>query len=101
MKGTPQYGSKDSTKILDEEGSTVTKTTNYKNYEVVSPERNRYKYRHRVTSSDDEDRVIKEFNKLREENPRILDPAIEYSHTADGNKNGYYYVITCYTILEY
>lgn len=95
------YGSETVTELMDEEGSTMTTTTDYKAGQPKSPKRRKITARVRVFGRDAEREKYLEFSKELEDNPTWLDPNWSIERSLDGEKNGYYYVIKCYTLLEY
>jgi hypothetical protein len=95
-------GSEEITEILDDNGSThATITSYYGGGKTATPRKHRYRLRIKVTSHLEEEVVLREFIKERLLDKTILDPAIEYEYSPKGKRENFYYVIKCYTKLEY
>lgn len=97
----PQWGSEELTKIMDDEGSTMTTSVDYKNGQPKVPMRRHYKIRLRVYSRQEERDKYHEFSKELEDNPHMLDAGWHIENSLDGKTGGYYYVIKSYTELCY
>jgi len=95
------YGSSEKTEILDDNGSTEATITQFYDGKQSRPVRHRYRIKRKVTSHLEEEEVFKEFMRERLTDKTILDPAIEFEYSPKGVKEGYYFVIKCYTKLEY
>jgi hypothetical protein len=96
-----QFGTSEATKVLDNDGSTVTAELQYKDGIPKSPTRNHYKLRIRVHSPEEERQKYLSFSKELEDNPNMFDPAFLIIHSKEGDKFGYYYVVKCYTLLQF
>lgn len=96
-----QFGTKQASEVIDANGSTKTVKEDYRDGEAKKPIRVEYKLRSRVTSADEERQAYLDFSKLLEYDPALLDPAFLIEHSVAGKKGGYYYVVRCYTRLEY
>lgn len=92
-----QYGSKSVTEVLEDGEST--KTTEEVYYEgLLQLRKVHYKVPHRTNKTD-----IAALEKLCVNlftDPKKLDPSLTLEHTRNGDKNGYYNIIECYTLLE-
>lgn len=96
-----EYGTLETTHILDNNGSTVTKEVNYVKSETNKPVRNKYRIKKRVHNQREEHEAYIEFSNDISRDKSKLDPAFQIERTKLGNDNGYYYVVLCYTQLEY
>lgn len=95
------FGKKETTEVIDSNGSTKTNINDYRNGELVTPRRVRYEVRTRVSNVDEERKAISEFSDLYNKDRTMLDAAIMIERSIAGNKKGYYYVVKCHTVLEY
>lgn len=96
-----QFGTQETTKILDDNGSTVTDKVDYKDGVAKRPTRKLYKFRERVHTREEERKKYLEFSVELEDNSNMLDPSWNIERSAIGDKQGYYYVVKSYTLLEY
>lgn len=95
-------GSHEETKILDDNGSTESSETKYfgkghKSY----PVRHRFRIRRKVANQREEQEEYATFSDDLITDKTMLDPVFEIEHTKKGDEEGYYFVIRCYTKLEY
>lgn len=92
-----RYGKQKETNTLDENGSTVTKETNFVDHKTVNPVRKRYEIRQRVADKKEE---MTEYLKFSDSlDGTKLDP--EFRLEFPSVPGTYYYVVKCYTELEY
>ncbi|HET7629983.1 MAG TPA: hypothetical protein VFK03_01275 [Candidatus Saccharimonadales bacterium] len=98
MSDDLKYGSHERTYIIDDNGSTVSQLINYVKGQPNKPIRNRFKVRHPVDSLDIES--LGQMAKRILEDPTKLDGTLELDRSV---KNGetHFYVVECYTTLEY
>ena len=96
------FGSGEVTSILDDNGSTATASIDYKAGKPKLPIRRHYKIRERVHSQAEEQEKYLQFSDELKSNHLLLDPLwLPKERSKDGDQNGYYYVVKCYTLLEY
>lgn len=95
------FGKKESTQVIDENGSTATRSLNIRDGEPVKPSRVRYEIKKRVTNSLEEQEAYYTFSKDFNNDKSKLDPEFRIEYTKIGREHGYYYVVSCYTQLEY
>lgn len=96
-----QFGSEKNTKVIDDNGSTVTNVIDYNKGIPKALSRNKYEIRTRVYTPEEEREQYLSFSYEIEKDPTMLDPAFMIERSVQGNKNGYYYVVRCYTRLQY
>lgn len=102
MKDKISYGASEKTVILDDNGSTQSTLVNlYDGGKVSKPIRHRYKIKVKVHSQKDEHEAYVRFSDDLKQDPTMLEPSFEIEHTKLGKANGYYFVVKCYTKLEY
>lgn len=102
LKRVPTFGSVETTKIIDDNGSTITKTTDYKNGMPKSPVRVTFRFRERVYSDQEALKKHLAFSEELAATPSMLDPVwLPKERSKDGDANGYYYVVKGYTLLDY
>jgi hypothetical protein len=65
------------------------------------PVRHRFKIREKVTNQREEHEAYVKFSDDLKQDPTMLEPAFEIEHTKAGKDAGYYFVVKCYTKLEY
>lgn len=95
------FGTTEATKLLDDDGSKETTTENYRAGQVVRPIRKRYEIKTRVHNQKDEQQAYLEFSDELARDKSKLDPVFKIERSNIGDKNGYYYVVSCYSMLEY
>lgn len=95
------YGAKDTTHVIDDEGSTRTTARNIVNDEIVRPVRQRYEIKTRVHNQREEHEAYLKFSDEFARDRSMLDTYVKIEHSKVGDQNGYYYVVKCYTQLEY
>lgn len=95
------YGNTQTTVILDNNGSTITSEENIVAGKINRPIRKRYELKVRVHSQQEEHEAYLKFSDDLANDKTKLDPAFRIDKTKLGNENGYYYVVNCYTQLEY
>jgi len=94
-----RFGKQTETTTLDDDGSTVSVENNIIDYKTVRPIRKRYEYRVRVADKKEE---MTEYLKFSDSLTKDrLDPEFRLEYTRHGNEHGYYYVIKCWSTLEY
>lgn len=96
-----QFGMVSKVKSLDKEGSTKQVDDTILNGESKSPLRVSYKMRVRVHNQTEEHQEYVKFSDEVNDNRSMLDPCFMIEHNRLGDQSGYYYVVRCYTILEY
>lgn len=96
-----EYGKKEITEVLDEEGSKRTQSLNVVKGVASRPVRVRYEIRKRVSSDLEEQEAYFNFSREFNNDKSMLDPAFCIDKSKVGDANGYYYVVCCYTRLEY
>ena len=94
-----EYGQIEDEVQLDGDGSTVTIERNYVQRKLAKPVRRRYKYRVRVTNKKEEMAEYLKFTDSLTDDK--LDPAFTIERSKHGDANNYYFVVKCYTILDY
>lgn len=95
------YGTTETTKVIDSNNSTETTAQNIKNNEIVMPVRKRYEIRKRVSSQEQEHHEYTLFSNELSIDKAMLDPSFKIERSRSGDDKGYYYVVRCYTLLEY
>ena len=96
-----KFGEVEKTRIIDENGSTATSQTIYTDGEPRTPQRVRYSIRQRVKDDKQEHQAYIDFSNEVAYDLKRLDPAFMIERTKTSLDNGYYYVVKCYTVLEY
>src|ERR1700757_3267758 len=96
-----KFGKEETTKVIDAQGSTKTTSETYVDGTVVTPARRYYELKRRVSSQRDEHAILLEFSDDIMADRTKLDPIVKYQRSRQGDEHGYYYVILCYTQLEY
>jgi len=76
LKKTPQFGSIETTKILDDNGSTRTDSTNYIEGEIKRPIRHTYTFREKVFNQLEARQKQEDFMQELEDNNVMLDPML-------------------------
>ena len=99
--GSMEFGKISTTKILDDEGSTVTECENVFDSQPVKPIRRTYEIRTRVNSQSKEHTAYIKFSDDLLHDKTKLDPYFRIERTISGDKEGYYYVVCVYTQLIY
>ena len=97
----PKFGKVSTTSVIDKEGSTSTFDTNYVNGDVKLPVRNRFEIKVRVCTQAEEHAEYMKFSQELRENPYMLDACFRIDRSSIGDKKGFYYVVKCFTRLEY
>jgi hypothetical protein len=93
------FGVEKETTTLDDSGSTVTVERKWMNSTIVKPVRRYYEHRVKVKDKKEEfAEYIKFSDGLTKDK---LDPAFRVEHTKHGDETGYYFVVKCYTTLDY
>lgn len=95
------YGAQKTTQVIDDNGSTITTAKNIVNDEVVRPVRQYYEVKTRVHNEREEHEAYIEFSDDLRKDKSMLDPNWRIERSKIGNDNGYYYVVRCWTCLEY
>lgn len=88
-----QYGRVHTIRTLDDEGSTIVEESTVVNYEETDTKRH-YEMRIRVTTEKEE---LEQFLQFRTRTKEMTKAAFLIEHTAIGNKDGFWYVILCWT----
>lgn len=101
MDKTPTYGTVRRTKLLDDDGSKVTIEEKFVAGTLNRPVRNHYEIKSRVTSQKEEHALYLAFSDDINSDTTKLDPSFKIEKTQLGKEKGFYYVVTCYTRLEY
>lgn len=101
MKLNSPYRKEHVTKLLDDNGSTVTNELNIVKSKSIAPTRKRYEMKYRVNTQKEEHEKMLEFSDELAKNKSMLDPVIRWEHTKLGREHGYYNLVCCYTVLEY
>ncbi len=94
-----QYGTEEQTSILDSNGSTVDTIRNYKRGEVVKPIRRRFNIRQKVVTREDELKAYEEFSATLDAFKK--DPEFKVDKGPLNKGEAFYYVIKCWTTVEY
>ncbi len=93
-----KYGSQERTRVIDEHGSTTSRLTKYHAGVQAGPTSVRLKIRHPAAEL-----TIEELGKMAHDllnDPMKLNGTLELDRTTRDGKM-YYYVVECYTVLEY
>jgi hypothetical protein len=93
------FGVEKETINLDDSGSTVTTERKIMNSTIVKPVRRYYEYRVKVKDKKEELTEYLKFSDSLDKNK--LDPGFRIEHTKHGDDTGYYFVVKCYTTLDY
>jgi len=94
-----EFGKKLSTQLLDDEGSTETKTETYMHGQVQKPVRIRYEIRHRTDKTDLE--TLANIAEKLINDPSKFDTELKLEKSKAGEVSGCYHIVECYTALEY
>lgn len=94
-----QYGNKETTKLLDDDGSTVTKHETFRAGVVTGAVKERFAIRHRTEKTDLESltTIVKQLLS----DPAKLDAELKLEKTRSGEQDGYYHIVECYTTISY
>lgn len=95
------FGAIKTTEFTDDNGSTVSTEVKYHSGMKAKPVRRYYEIKHKVKDQKEEHEEYLRFSEDIKTDQAKLDPAWKIEHTKQGNEQGYYLVISCYTILEY
>lgn len=95
------FGKKETTSVLDGHGSTKTENENIIKGESITPKRVRYEIKKRVHNKREEQEAYLLFSTDVVDDPKKLDPDFKIERSKVGNASGYYYAVSCYTVLEY
>jgi hypothetical protein len=93
------FGAIAPTQLIDDNGSTKTTETKIHNGQTTGPVRVRYEIRHR-TKKDDLLFPSQVISDLLTDMMK-LDTLIRLEKTKTGEQEGYYNLVSCYTVLEY
>lgn len=96
MKYVIQYGKQVDVTKLDEEGSIVTEEKTIMDFKEVD---NKQRFEIRVKVHDDKEE-LSEYLQFRTDTKDMANAEFRIEHTAIGNKQGFYYVIKCYTVRK-
>lgn len=96
-----QYGTATTTQILDENGSTEITTEKYVKGIINKPVRKAYEIKTRVKSQAEEHEAYINFSDSLSRDKSKLEPSFKIERSKIGDDNGYYYVVECYSVLEY
>lgn len=97
----PKFGMVETKQVIDTDGSTVTTTEKLRKGIVNPPVRRYYEMRKRVASEKDEFEEYAEFSLDIRNDKSMIEPAFRIERSKVGDLEGYYYVVRCYTRLEY
>ena len=95
------FGKTKTTQVIDDNGSTKTTERNYMAGEVTKPSREYFEYRHKVQNEKEEHEAYLDFSLSLHNDKTMLDPAFRIERSKIGDKDGYYFVVKCYTRLVY
>jgi len=95
-----EFGKEQEKRIIDENGSTSTTTTNYVAGLEKFPIRRSYEIRTRVLNQNEEHKAYMSFSDEINRDKSMLDPYFKIEHSLEGDKVGYYYATKCFTRLE-
>jgi len=95
------FGKTKTTKTLDDSGSTRTLEQNFRDGEATRPSREYFEYRQKVTSDKEEHEAYLDFSLSLHNDKTMLDPAFRIERSVAGDRDGYYFVVKCYTRLVY
>lgn len=95
------FGTETITHITDENGSKVVKEVSYFRSKPNLPIRITVSPRVKVMNQKQEHEEYAKFSDEIAKDTKKLDPCFKIEHTSLGDKNGYYYVVPSYTILQY
>lgn len=98
---TIKFGEVNKTRVIDGEGSTATTQVIYKDGEPNMPQRVRYEFRSRVKNEKEEQQEYLDFSNEIAFDLKRLDPVFKIERTRRTLDSGYYYVVKCWTTLEY
>lgn len=101
MEGKQMFGTQKTTNLLDDDGSRVTVEENIVAGKVNRPVRKYYEIKTRVHSQKDEHAAYLSFSDEIQHDKSLLDPSWRIENSSLGKEKGFYYVIKCYTQLEY
>lgn len=90
-----QFGSKETTILLDDNGSTKAIEVHYQDGKVVGKVREHFSYRHKITNDLEEYAQWNDFYKQYTSDPTILDPVFRIEGRA--NKNGKRFAVRCFS----
>lgn len=93
------FGSTERTEIIDDNGSTRTAITNYKDGKPQMPTRLRYSIRHRTDKTDIE--TIAKIAKDLVDDFSKLDAELKIERSKSGELEGTFDLVECYTVLSY
>lgn len=96
-----QFGTEETTRVIDSNGSTETLVENIRDWETVKPSRRKFAIRKKVTSQAQEFEEYYAFSDELAKDKSKLEPAFRIERSKVGDDNGFYYVVRCYTQLEY
>lgn len=96
-----EFGTTKTTIILDDNGSTETIIENYHSSEIIKPVRKSYEIKLRVRNQEEEHRAYIDFSDELQRDKTMLDPCFKLEFTKLGRENGFYYVVKCFTQLQY
>jgi hypothetical protein len=92
-----QHGSKETTKILDNDGSTEVTTIHLKDGDKVGRERVRFNLRTRVHSTKEELEHYLHFSDDIHAKKNMKDPEFRIEFTKNGDEHGYWFIVKCWT----
>lgn len=94
-----QFRTTETTEIIDDKGSTKTVQEKYMHGVAQSPKKVKYRIPHPTDLTDIAS--LEAIAKKLVTDPTKLEKSLEFEHTKRGDKNGYYIIYECYTVLEY
>lgn len=101
MQDKPLFGTIKETQLLDDDGSKVTTEEKYRAGQVNRPVRKYFEIKTRVRDQNEEHAAYIAFSDSIKTDKSLLDPAFRIETTSLGDDKGFYYVVSCYTQLEY
>lgn len=96
-----QFGTQKTTKVLDNNGSTITTEEKYVKGKPNNIVRRYYEVKVRVHNQKEEHEAYVSFSDAISKDKSMREPAFRIEHNKLGDESGYYYVVECYTKLEY
>lgn len=98
---TIKFGKIEETRVLDNNGSTIREEVNIRESIPTMPIRKHYEIKKKVYNQEQEHSEYIQFSDDLAKDKTMLDPAFRIEHSVLGDQTGYYFVIWCYTRLEY
>lgn len=95
------FGKTEETRVLDDNGSTVREEINIRASVPTMPIRKHYEIKKKVYNQGQEHAEYIQFSDDLVKDKSMLDPSFRIEHSTIGDETGYYFVVWCYTRLEY